>query len=225
MGQGAVGSGRDPIPVLRWGRVFNEAGPPLAPLELVPPLSGVIEESEIWLKRISRRMPPILKARHEPEDIFQSAILAAYHQRGQYFGITKAGANALFWAFIRHEFSNLRRYTLRFRRHGVDVSLATLRWRGERDGRASTCEMEPVTRIPGPLEALEVAELQRQVRLAILDLPAAQRKIVTLVQIEGWSVREASSLMGLTEVAFNSRLARARCALRGSLMRRGLQHD
>jgi RNA polymerase sigma factor (sigma-70 family) len=56
----------------------------------------------------------------------------------------------------------------------------------------------------------------------IAQLPAAQRSVIVLVDLEGQSQRSAARRLGWSEDAVRGRLARARAALRKRLIRRGV---
>jgi RNA polymerase sigma-70 factor (ECF subfamily) len=65
--------------------------------------------------------------------------------------------------------------------------------------------------------AAEAAVMLADVRRLVLDLPADQRAVLSLVAIEGLSYREAADLLDLPVGTVTSRLARAREALRAAL--------
>ena len=62
------------------------------------------------------------------------------------------------------------------------------------------------------------SELAVRVRRAIAKLPAGQRQVVTLVDIEGFSYTEVSSILGIPSGTVMSRLCRARAALKDMLL-------
>jgi RNA polymerase sigma-70 factor (ECF subfamily) len=70
---------------------------------------------------------------------------------------------------------------------------------------------------PGPAEQVEVQELLTAVERALRELPVDLRAPVVLRDIEGFSTRDAASMLDLGEPAFKSRLHRGRMALRGVL--------
>jgi RNA polymerase sigma-70 factor, ECF subfamily len=70
---------------------------------------------------------------------------------------------------------------------------------------------------PGPAEQVEVQELLTAVERALRELPVDLRAPVVLRDIEGFSTRDAASMLDLGEPAFKSRLHRGRMALRGLL--------
>ena len=70
---------------------------------------------------------------------------------------------------------------------------------------------------PGPAEQAEAQELRATLQRALRELPVDLRAPVVLRDIEGFSTREAASMLALGEPAFKSRLHRGRMALRGLL--------
>lgn len=64
--------------------------------------------------------------------------------------------------------------------------------------------------VPDPTGRLEVALLVRQ---ALMRLPAEQRAAVVAVDMHGYSVAEAATLLGVAEGTVKSRCARGRARL------------
>lgn len=62
-------------------------------------------------------------------------------------------------------------------------------------------------------------EIVRKVRAAVARLPHAQRQVVTLVDIEGFSYMEVARILNVPIGTVMSRLCRARAALKESLCR------
>lgn len=71
-----------------------------------------------------------------------------------------------------------------------------------------------------PEDLLEQAELRAQVRDEVGRLPESQREVVLLKYIDGRSYEEIAELTGLTVATIESRLFRARAALRRRLAER-----
>jgi RNA polymerase sigma-70 factor, ECF subfamily len=69
----------------------------------------------------------------------------------------------------------------------------------------------------GPLERLLSRELRAMLEAAVAGLPDAQRRVVSLRDIEGWSAEEVCELLGLTEVNQRVLLHRGRSRLRSAL--------
>jgi RNA polymerase sigma-70 factor (ECF subfamily) len=79
---------------------------------------------------------------------------------------------------------------------------------------------EPPAPWPESPEArLLSAETRACVARAIAALPPAQREVVTLRDVEGWSARETCNLLGITETNQRVLLHRARARVRGALER------
>jgi RNA polymerase sigma-70 factor, ECF subfamily len=70
-----------------------------------------------------------------------------------------------------------------------------------------------------PEEQLLAAELGERLGAAIRRLPAGQRAVVTLRDVEGWSAEEVCDLLQLSEANQRVLLHRGRCALRRALDR------
>ncbi len=70
----------------------------------------------------------------------------------------------------------------------------------------------------GPEDALLAAELRHRIESAIGRLPARQREVVTLRDLEGWSAEEACELLGLTEANQRVLLHRARVRVRDAIV-------
>ena len=68
-----------------------------------------------------------------------------------------------------------------------------------------------------PDERVERQEVRALLEAAIDALPASQRAVVTLRDVNGLSTEEAASALGVTEGAVKLRLHRARIALRNAL--------
>ena len=68
-----------------------------------------------------------------------------------------------------------------------------------------------------PAMALEKKERMRVIQEAINALPAEQREVVTLKDIEGFSYEEVAEITGFNLGTVKSRLARARLSLRKTL--------
>lgn len=68
-----------------------------------------------------------------------------------------------------------------------------------------------------PAESLEAQETADRVDRAISSLPAAQREVVTLRDIEGWSSEEVCNALGISTVNQRVLLHRGRVAVRQAL--------
>ena len=70
----------------------------------------------------------------------------------------------------------------------------------------------------GPEDELLAAELRREIESAIGGLPARQREVVTLRDLEGWSAEEVCELLGLSEANQRVLLHRARVRVRDAIV-------
>ncbi len=104
------------------------------------------------------------------------------------------------------------------------------RWRTVSDGdgpdseppRVPTLAADPV----GDPEALAVSgETDRRLQAALAALPAGQRAAVLLCQVQGFSNREAAAILRVSVRSLESLVARARRALRTSLLDDVPEHD
>jgi RNA polymerase sigma-70 factor (ECF subfamily) len=68
-----------------------------------------------------------------------------------------------------------------------------------------------------PVDHVESAELLDHVRSALADLNDAQRTVMTLRDIEGWSAPEVCEVLGLTQTNQRVLLHRARARVRAAL--------
>ena len=72
-------------------------------------------------------------------------------------------------------------------------------------------------RVAAPEERLLDAETRRVVARAISELPATQRAVISLRDVEGWSSEEVCNALGVTETNQRVLLHRARSKVRAAL--------
>lgn len=77
--------------------------------------------------------------------------------------------------------------------------------------------IEPRAESPSPEEALDEASRREQLRKALLRLPATQREVIVLRDLEALSTREVAAVVGISEDNVKQRLHRGRVALRAIL--------
>jgi RNA polymerase sigma-70 factor (ECF subfamily) len=132
------------------------------------------------------------------EDLVQETLLQAWRGRAQFRG----EASLLTWVLgIARNLARLR--------------LRTLETRGAHD-RALRALADLETKAIPP-DLLEDAELRRRVRRALDDLDPSQAEALLRRYADGWSVRRIAEESGESEKAVESRLHRAREALREKL--------
>ena len=94
------------------------------------------------------------------------------------------------------------------RKIAVRLAIEELRRRPEDE----LTEFEPDTR-PGPESVVETLDALERFRIQLDALPATQRSVVVLRDVEGFSIRETAEHLGISEGAVKMRLSRARSAL------------
>jgi RNA polymerase sigma-70 factor (ECF subfamily) len=70
---------------------------------------------------------------------------------------------------------------------------------------------------PSPHEMAVVSQAERQLEAAVAALPLAQREILLLVAVEGFSPSQAAAILRLRPEAARQRLRRARAAIGAAL--------
>jgi RNA polymerase sigma-70 factor (ECF subfamily) len=71
--------------------------------------------------------------------------------------------------------------------------------------------------VPWPADALEARETREVIAAAIEALPATQRAVISLRDVEGWSSEEVRNALGLSETNQRVLLHRARSKVRAAL--------
>ena len=78
---------------------------------------------------------------------------------------------------------------------------------------------------PGPEAAAEQAEARELLEAAIAALPEQRRTAFRLVDVEGYSAKEAGGMMGLSPGTVRSHVHHARRELSGELRARGIEWE
>lgn len=134
---------------------------------------------------------------HDAEDVMQEvlvALLASLHR-------FRGDASLSSWAYIVARNACARR-----RKHGARHQSL------ERGNSGAALEIRDPG--AGPERAAERRELREALERAIATLPASQRDVLVLRDVEGLSAAQVGGRLGLGERAVKSRLHRARLALR-----------
>ena len=147
----------------------------------------------------------------EALDLAQETFVRLYEARARYQPDRKFST----WLFAIA--MNLCRNRLRWRsRHPV----VPLEEAGEGEGALWEVPLAENLQ-PSPADELARRELVQAVREAVLRLPEALRAPLLLAEYEGMSHREIASVLNCSEKAVETRLYRARRALRERLVERG----
>jgi RNA polymerase sigma-70 factor (ECF subfamily) len=110
--------------------------------------------------------------------------------------------------------------------HRITVNVAWTTQRRRRRHRADSIDdmaVHPEAGGLSPEAAGEASDLRPRLAAAIGALPAAQRTVVVLKDIHGWSHGEIAEELGITVAAAKVRLHRARRTLRGALFDAGIE--
>lgn len=137
----------------------------------------------------------------DAEDAVQQAFTDAVRGVSGFRG--EASASTWMWRIAHHAMGK----TLR-RRARKEVQLLSLSELGPSGGEV--CDAVPVT----PEEAVDQARIVDLAIRCLDQLPAAERELLALRDLEGLSVREVSEILGMSIAATKSRIHRARLALR-----------
>lgn len=143
---------------------------------------------------------------HDAEEIMQDVLTAL--ARG--IDRLRGDASLSTWAYTVARNACVRK---RRRRAGAPERLASLEALDE-VGREALAVPDPDA---DPIRSLERRRLSEALGGALAALPAAQREVLVLRDVEGLSARETGRVLGLSERAVKSRLHRARVALRTRL--------
>lgn len=155
----------------------------------------------------------LTRNRAEAEDVVQEAYLRAFRS----FARFNPGTNCRAWLFtiVRNAFLN------RVRNTGREVLEADVESVVEAAGR-QRASGDPVT--GNPEEEFFQTVLHGDVDRALNALPLPFREAIVLVDLEGFSYREAAEVLGCPIGTVMSRLARGRALLRRALRRFACEH-
>ncbi len=167
--------------------------------------AGAFNELMIrWEVKVKRYLARVLQNRAEAEDLAQEAFVRVYEHRDRY----RDGARFSAWLYAIA--ANLARNRLRWWSRRPSVALDS--W--SPDG------MQPPIEIADPRAGAGVVERRERVRVvgeAVAALPIKLREVVVLCEFENLSQAEAAEALGTSVKGIETRLYRARAALRASL--------
>jgi RNA polymerase sigma-70 factor (ECF subfamily) len=148
------------------------------------------------------------------EDLTQETFLRIHRARGLY----RSGAAVLPWAYTiaRRLFLD----SVRARRPEIR-QCATI----DGDSETDPAHSAHLGQMPSAEEMLADAELAQAVDDALAKIPEAQASAFRLLKGEGLSVAEAAAVMGTSKGAVKLRAHRAYLALRGLLLRAGVERQ
>lgn len=141
----------------------------------------------------------------DAEDLLQDAMLRALANYDQLREASAARA-WLFTILTRTHLNRLRAARRRPEAVAADLDNGAL--------EAALAEWVPLS---SPAEEMETRQLGEHLTHALDDLPVELRRVVWLVDVEGFTQREAASMEEVPEGTIASRLFRARRQLRAAL--------
>jgi len=144
----------------------------------------------------------------EAEDLAQRVFVQVYRSAKRY----KPTAKFTTWLFTITRNTILNEHRRRSR-HPAE-SLDALQ--EPRDAESAGWQ-PPDTTTPDPAQEAVERELQEKIKLAVQELPEAQRTAVILCRYEGLSYEEIAEVLGCSVSATKSLLHRARLALKDKL--------
>jgi len=156
-------------------------------------LAPLMERWELPVKGLLMRF---LHHEHEAADLAQETFVRLWEQRAKY------RPESAFRPWVFAIAVNLARNRLRWWKRRPEVALEA--WSGEGESETGA-------------QAAEKSERAEAVRTAVAALPRDLREAVVLAEFEGMSHAEIAATVGTTPKAVESRLYRARAALRKTL--------
>lgn len=146
---------------------------------------------------LTRKARAMTRSDADADDLVQDTLVRAYRHWHTY-DPAKAGVRAWLFTAMRNTYRN------------------RLEAQASRRRREDGAMVEGVTNaaaVPGP----DAGDTARMVRAAVADLPADYAAVLTVVDLEGASYREAADALGCPVGTVMSRLSRARKRLAATL--------
>jgi RNA polymerase sigma-70 factor, ECF subfamily len=181
-------------------------GHPLRHRVASPPLRAFEEVLAEHLDSLYRTALRLCRGHEaDAEDLLQEATLRAFDGYGRLRDPSVARA----WLFTILGRTHLNR--VRSSRRRPETASADLE---ESAFEAALAGWSPM---PSPADLVEARQLGEQLTHALDELPAEQRAVVLLVDVEGFTQREVAGMLEVPEGTVASRLFRARRQLRAAL--------
>jgi RNA polymerase sigma factor (sigma-70 family) len=152
---------------------------------------------DLYHDRVFRHAYRLVEDRCDAEDVTATAFLELWRRRAD---VRLVNDSILPWLLVTTTNStrNLRRSAARYRR-----LLASL------PRTPDSSDAETAYFAANPTE-----QFDRRLTAALRTLPAAELRLVSLVALEGFTIAETASILGLSSSAAKTRLYRARVKLR-----------
>jgi RNA polymerase sigma-70 factor (ECF subfamily) len=160
-----------------------------------------------WERKIQGAVYRIMGSGEEARDLAQETFLRAYRGLGSF------KSEARFSSWLYQIALNLCRDRLRQRRGKTLVSIDDLD-----PTTAARIDRSPAT----AQDMVEAKDLGRIVALAMADLPAEQREVITLKEYQGLTFQEIADTLGVPVSTVKTRLYRGLVQMRERLERQGV---
>ncbi|MEK9662988.1 MAG: RNA polymerase sigma factor SigM [Candidatus Nanopelagicales bacterium] len=158
--------------------------------------------AELVRRHRDRLWAVALRTTGDPEeaaDAVQDALISAYRRADSFRG-DAAVTTWLHRIVVNASLDRLRRRAVR-------------PWTALPEEESSSPALVDESRLADPRAAAESAETTREVRAALDTLPPDQRAAIVLVDLEGWSVEDAASVLECPVGTVKSRCFRGRAKL------------
>jgi RNA polymerase sigma-70 factor, ECF subfamily len=155
---------------------------------------------ERWHARIHRWAFAWVDDADEADDVTQQVLVRLHLRLARFRG------QAAFSTWVYRIARNAARDVLRAR-HRRRRALERLHALGGTDDA-----------VPDPAEALDQRDAVATARTALAGLPARQREVFDLVDLQGYAPTEAAALLGLSDGTVRAHLFRARRAVRAAVL-------
>jgi RNA polymerase sigma-70 factor (ECF subfamily) len=153
-----------------------------------------------WHPRVFRWACGMLDDPDDADDVAQGVLVRLYAHLGRFRG--QARFSTWLYQVTRNAARDARRRSGR---------------RTRAHERMLTAD-PPAMTVAAPDARLEHIELADRARAALAGLPARQRAVFDLVELQGYGPNEAAALLGVTPPTARTHLLRARRALRAALL-------
>lgn len=161
-----------------------------------------------YVSTVYRQAYKLVGNAEEAEEIVQEVFLTLYKKAKTFRG------DSAFSTWLYRLTLNTTLMKLRRRKRSKEIALDDYLPRYQEDGH----HLRPVVDWShNPEGRLHSAQIQRTLQQALDQLPAMDKAVVVLSDLDGLANREISKALGLSVPAVKSRLHRARLFLRGKL--------
>jgi RNA polymerase sigma-70 factor, ECF subfamily len=157
-------------------------------------------------RMVAVRVDPRLAARVDPSDVVQESLAEAAANLDRYLRERPLPFYPWLRQFAQRRLIDLHRRHVKARRRSVTRERGSI---GLPDHSALALADRLLARTSSPSLRLRRQERSDRVRAALAALPEADREVLVLRILEGLPTREASEVLGITEVAVRSRQVRA----------------